>query len=226
MIHQHAALVGDDLVVGVEGPRDGIGLRFGTAQADEARVKSRNVGLQQLRRIALRIYRDEQCLDARALGAEQPAHFGEFGQSRGANVGAVRVAKGQQYDLAAIIGQRALLPARVGKREIRVPMLGTDVAAMKRRTRWCTEPARGQVGQQQDGCQGQQREGAQRQYQRAQTRGGSRALRHGRPPEGVESCRGAGLFSARTGACTTMPWRRPRASSTCNVMRTVCPATS
>ena len=131
MVHGVAAAGGHLLVVHLE-LGGGLLQPFGiAAQGDEAGVEGGHVLAQDLGRVALGIDGDEDHLQLVAVGAEQALRFHRAGQRGGAHVGALHEAEVQQHQLAAVVGQRALLAVHVGQAEVAAVGGAGDVDAAK-----------------------------------------------------------------------------------------------
>jgi len=107
------------LVVDLEVLGDLCGAFQVAVQTDKAGVECSRVGFEHLGRVALGIDRDEQCLEALAVGAEKPLDLGRPRQGRRADIWALSEAEEDQDGLASEVRQRALIAIRVGEPDVR-----------------------------------------------------------------------------------------------------------
>ena len=81
-------------------------------------MKSRNIPLQHLRRIAFGIHGHQQHLQAIGIAAQLLHHHRHLAQRRRADIRAVRETEKHRDHLALEIGQRAALPVVVGQYKV------------------------------------------------------------------------------------------------------------
>src|SRR5438094_2248044 len=113
--------------------------RFIRKEAKERWIERRHVLGEKLRRIALRIDGDEKSLDLIRVGAERLHCARQQRERRRAHVRATGVTEEDEHNLAAEVGERALLPVAVSELEAMSPCDAGDVDGFEALRRLGTE---------------------------------------------------------------------------------------
>ena len=111
--------------------RAGDGRRI-AVESDKTRIEGRDILLENLRPVPLRVERHEHHLHALTVGTQLPPHERELRERPWAYVGAAREAEEQHHHLALEVGQRGRLARSVEQFEA-LPEVGTgDIRGLER----------------------------------------------------------------------------------------------